>query len=190
MSRTMIAILLIALAGCSTRTVVHDVPAGQADIKGIPFRVSVEQDLMVYRLKDDADEYELVSVTRKQFVDMSRLYSINFKGDTFASRSLKVGHYPDNTLKSMQLVSTDATPATIEAVSGAISGVNTAEATRKTTALTNAKAVVDADKAVRDAQKDLDALPPGTSEETRGIYQRILDSAKQQAAAARAAAGV
>lgn len=181
---------VMMLMGCSTRTVVTDISGPDVtDIRGIPFRVSVDQKLTIYRLKDDTDDYEEVSVSQHRLADQSRLYAINFSGGVFASRSLKVSQNPDNTLKTMALTTTDQTSAIIEALSGAASGLTGADTSKRTAALNSAKAIVEADKAVRDAQKDLDALPAATSAETRAIYERILESAKQQGAAARTAAG-
>jgi len=143
----------------------------------------------VYRLKDDDDSYTLVAVSKQRLADTSRLFAVNYQGMTFATNSLKVVQNSDNTLKSVQVTSTDNTPGTIDSLTGAVSSARAADVAQKAAALAAAKGVVDADKAVRDAQKELDALPSTTSAETRALYEKLLESAKQQAAVARAAAG-
>jgi hypothetical protein len=181
---------LALLAGCSAKPVVTDITSSQsATLKGIPFRLSTDHEVLVYRLKDDEDEYTLVASSRQRLADTTRLYAMNYKGSTFATNSLKVVQNADNTLKSVQVTSTDSTPGTIDSLTSAVGSVKAAETAQKAAALAAAKAVVEADKAVRDAQKELDALASTTAPETRALYEKLLESAKQQAAVARAAAG-
>lgn len=184
MRKMLLVSALLGLSGCAARTVVTDISAAKATVAGVPFRLSVDQKVMIYQLNNKTDEYELMSSTVQRLADPSRLYAVNFSGGPFATKGLKVSQYPDNTLKLVQMNSTNNAPAAIDAVTSVLS----AEATRNSAAVANAKAVVDADKAVRDAQKELDALPVGTSAETRALYEMILASAKQQALTARKAA--
>jgi hypothetical protein len=153
-------------------------------VAGIPFRLTTDQRVMIFQLDNDTDKYELMSASVQSLADLSHLYAVNFSGAPFATKGLKVSQYPDNTLKLVQLTSATTAPAAIDGVTG----IFAAEAARSSTAVTNAKAVVEADKAVRDAQKDLDALPAGTSGETRALYEAILASARNQAQIARRAA--
>lgn len=185
-----VALLSLAwLAACSTKPVVTEVALDTKAPAGIPFRLSTDHEVRVYRLKDDDDAYTLVAQSKQRLADTSRLFAINYEGMTFATNSLKVVQNGDNTLKVVTVTSTDNTPGTIDSLTSAVSSVRAAEAAQKTAAVNAAKAVADADKAVRDAQKDLDALPSTTSPETRALYEKLLESAKQQAAVARAAAG-
>ncbi|RZL04171.1 MAG: hypothetical protein EOP36_01680 [Rubrivivax sp.] len=186
-------LLVAMLSGCSTKPMVHDITASlnksaNAEIQGIPFRVYTDHQVSIYVLSDEEDTYEKVSKSTQRLADMNRLFALNYSGGPFATNQLKVVENSDNTLKSMGLTSTDTSDKTIDAITSAVNGQTSAQAAKKANALTAAKAVVDADKAVRDAQKDLDALPSTASAETRALYERILESAKQQATAARAAA--
>jgi len=177
------------LAGCSTKPVVTEISPDASAPPGIPFRISTDHEVRVYRLKDDDDGYTLVAQSKQRLADTGRLFAINYAGMTFATNSLKVVQNGDNTLRMVTVTSTDSTPGTIDSLTSAVNSVRAAEVAQKTAAVNAAKAVVDADKAVRDAQKDLDALPSTTSPETRALYEKLLESAKQQAAVARAAAG-
>lgn len=189
-SRVLITLAALTwLSGCSTKPVVTEIALDNRNPPGIPFRLTTDQEVRVYRLEDDEDKYDEVARSRQRMADTSRLFAINYRGMPFATSSLKVIQYADNTVKTMGVTSTDNTPGTLDSLTGAVSSVRAAELAKKTAALNAAKAVVDADKAVRDAQKDLDSLPSTTSAETRASYEKLLESAKQQAAAARAAAG-
>lgn len=180
---------LACVAGCSTKPVVTEIPLNTKTPPGIPFRLMTDHEVRVYRLKDDDDGYTLVAQSKQRLADTGRLFAVNYEGMTFATNSLKVVQNADNTLKLVTVTSTDNTPGTIDSLSSAVSSVRAAEVAQRTAAVNAAKAVVDADKAVRDAQKDLDALASTTSPETRALYEKLLESAKQQAAVARAAAG-
>lgn len=188
MRHFLLALAAIAVSGCSTRPIVTDVSGEQKIINGVPFRLTADHVVRIYRLSDDTDEYQLVSQTNQRLADLRRLYAISFQGDTFATRSLHLVENADNTLSKMELSATDNAASTLDAVSNALTNRQTADAAKKASDLTNAKAILDADKAVRDAQKDLDGLPSTASDETRALYEQILTSAKQAAAAARSVA--
>lgn len=190
MKNTLLIAVLIALSGCSAKPLVREITELSGDkVAGIPFRIAADHVVEIWQLKDDEDDYTIVAVAQQRMADSSRLFSMNYEGGPFGSRFLKVVQNADNTLKSVQITSTDTTSQTLDSLSSTLTGFTTADAAKKTAALAGAKSMVEADKAVRDAQKDLDALPATTSAETRAIYERILDSAKQQAAAARASVG-
>jgi vacuolar-type H+-ATPase subunit H len=190
--QTALALVLVAvfgLVGCSTKPAIFEIALNTAAPAGVPFRMTTDKEVLVYRLNDEANTYTLVAKGQQRLADTTKLFVINYEGMVFASNSLKVSQNPDNTMKSMQVTSVDSTASTIDAASSAISSFRNAETAQKNAAVTAAKAVADADKAVRDAQKDLDGLPSSTSAETRALYEKLLESAKQQAAMARAAAG-
>jgi hypothetical protein len=188
--RVLLLTLLLALSACSTKPVVTDVSGPDVKtIPGIPFRLTADQTVSIYRLEDDKDEYKLVSETNQRLADQRRLYAISIKGDTFATRSLHVVLNGDNTLSKVELSSSDTSGAVVDSLTGALAAKTTADNAKKAAGLTNANAILAADKAVADAQAALDALPATTTAETRALYEQILASAKQAAAAARAAGG-
>ena len=121
MNVTAFAILVLGsffgLTGCSTKPVVTDITGSTAtSLAGIPFRLSTDHEVRVYRLKDDDDSYALVAVSKQRLADTSRLFAMNYQGMTFATNSLKVVQNGDNTLKSVQVTSTDSTPGTIDSL--------------------------------------------------------------------------
>lgn len=186
----LVALALPCLFGCSTKPVVYDITStlnstSSTKIEGVPFRIHTDHRVTIFGLSDDSDKYTKLAQSTQRLADMNRLFAINYSGGPFATNMLKVVQNSDNTLKSMALASTDTSDKTIDAITSAVTG----NAAKKTAAVTSAKAVVEGDKAVRDAQKELDALPNTASTDTRALYERILESAKEQAAAARAAAG-
>jgi hypothetical protein len=89
----------------------------------------------------------------------------------------------------MQVAGTDATAATLDAATGGLTGVTSARTAAETADLADAKAVLDGDKAVKEAQDALAGLAPITSDDTKAAYQRVLDSAREAAAVARRNAG-
>lgn len=182
-------LVLAALYGCATKPRVTDVSGDQTVIDGIPFRVSADHLVRIYRWSEETDKYELVSQTNQRLADQRRLYALSFTGDTFATRSLHVVENADNTLSKMGLAAQDSTPAALDAVSAAVTNRRTAESAKQAAIVSHAGAVLSADKAVRDAQQDLDELPSTTSAATRALHEQILVSAVQAAAAVRAAGG-
>jgi hypothetical protein len=188
--RVLLFTLLLALGACSTKPIVTDVSGPNVKtFPGIPFRLTADQTVSIYRLEDDKDEYKLVSQTNQRLVDPRRLYAISIRGDTFATRSLHVVLNGDNTLNKVELSSSDNSGAVVDSPTSALTAKTTADNAKTAAGLTNANAVLAADKAVADAQAALDGLTATTSAETRALYAQILASAKQAAAAARAAGG-
>lgn len=185
------AALFPVLSGCSTKPAVYDISntltaTTEVKVEGYPFRVTADHQVTIFVLSDESDKYTKVAASKQRLADQNRLFAMNYSGGPFATNTLKVVHNSDATLKSMSLTSSDTSDKTIDAITSAVTG----NATKKTAAVASAKAVVEADKAVRDAQKELDELPSTASAERRALQERILESAKEQAAAARAAAGI
>jgi hypothetical protein len=192
-SRAMIAAAAVAtLVGCSAKPVVTDVSelGSGAHLAGVPFRVKTPHILRIYKLNEERDNYVEVASSSQPFANQQKLYALNIVGAPFSTRSLALSQNPDNTLKKMQVVGSDNSSGVIDAVTTALTGVAKADTDRKTAALTNSKAIVDADKAVRDAEKDLSGLSATASAESRALYENVLNSAKRQNNSARSAAGL
>ena len=181
--RIAIVMLALVLAACSTKPVVTDITGAEdkMSIPGVPFRVKQQYVTHIYKLDEDKDAYSEVSRSLQLFPNLEKLYTISFQGDLFATRSIQVGENSDNTLKSIQVTSTNNTSALLDAVNSGFSGVTKAEADKKALQLTNDKAALDAIKAVKDAQKDLDSLSATASADTVYAYQQAVIAAKRQA---------
>jgi len=195
MNRGTVASILLAVAlacGCSSAPRVTDVSNWEDKkvIEGFPFRVRVPQSVQVFKLSADGTSYEEVSATRDLLADRHKLYAIDAVSLPFSSPALKVTHAPDNTLKVVKLTTTNSADKGLEAINTAVSSVTKAQSDKAAAALTGNSAIATAEKAVRDAQKDLDSLVAGTPDSTRAAYQAYLDSAKRQANAAYRAAGL
>lgn len=178
----------IVLAACSTHPAairISDSPAAGASFDGVPMRVKTEQTVQLWRLNPETDEYEKVSETRQVLADQQRLYAVDVVSGPFASPTLHVTEYPDNTPSSVEAAGTENTSGAIDAATGVVSGLSTARNANVTACQTARAAVVTQDQAIATARASYDALPATATPELRAAYQAVID--KAQAAAAYAA---
>ena len=191
--RVLVAALVVGSTACSTHPVVTDISGLRgtgADLPGLPFRVKSQQVIHIFKYDEVTDKYNEVAVVQQLLTEQSKLYALNYRGDVFANRGLNISENADNTLKSMEVSSTSGgTSSLIDSATTTLTGVTSAENTKKAANLTTATAVVTADNAVTTAQTALDGLPSTISPDARSTYQNALESAKRADNAARISAG-
>lgn len=173
----------LCLSGCASTPVATSVSGTPAAFSGLPFRIHAQQTARVFVRQYDGN-YTEVSRAAAMLTDFNRTFALDVHSGPLASPSLTLQMNSDNTLKSVEIAGTDQTPATLDAATSAVSGVQTLDKARATDRLTHAQAVVTANNAVVTAQAALVALPATASPQTKQIYQDALDAAKGAAAVA------
>jgi hypothetical protein len=193
MMRTLLfAVTCASLVACSATAVVSRPGAG-GTLVGVPVRVKRDQIVRVFRYDPEQDTYVEVSSSHQMLADQSQLYAVDVHTQVFASPSLHVAENPDNTLKSVQVTSSQNTSGAIDAATTVVSGMTTARTTNATAAATavtaqNAKnttcqtanaAAVTADQALATARSGYDQLAADATQELRDSYLQVIKSAQQ-----------
>jgi hypothetical protein len=182
------------LSACSATTVVSRVDVKEP-MTGVPVRVKRDQLVRLYRYDVEKDAYVEVSTAHQNLADQDRLYAIDVHTQAFASPGLHISENPDNTLKSVQVTSSQNASGAIDAVTTGVTGVTTERTAARTAAATavtaqNTKnaacqtsnaAAVTADQALATARAAYDGLPHTATQELRDSYLQVIKSAQQAA---------
>lgn len=172
------------LAQIDTQPVTNRPVLGSA-FKGIPMRVKTQQIVEIWHLDPKSQTYILVAEGRQVLADQKHLYAVNVISGPFASPQLNVSENPDNTLKSIEVASTENNSGAIDAATAAVAGVSTVEGGKFTACSTANATLLSANQAVATAQAAYDALSPTASQSLKDAYQAVIAKAQAQAAYAR-----
>jgi hypothetical protein len=185
-----LATLLIAfcLVGCAAKPVVMSIaPQGAGPVNGIPLRVKTDQIVQVWQYDPDQG-YVLVAAAHQSLADPHRLFVVDVSTYPFASPGLHLTENPDNTLKSIEVSSTENQSGALAEVATGITSVTSANTTRATACQTAIGGALTADQAVATAQASLDQVPPTASDALKTAYRNVIASAQTAAMGAHARA--
>jgi len=188
MIRHIILCVALLIAGCATRPSViriSDAPETDKPFDGVPMRLKTEQRVQLWRLDPDTGNYELVMERRQVLADQQRLYAINVVSWPFASPTLHITQFADNTPKLVQAAGSENASGALDAATNVVTGVATARNGNYTACQTARAAGTTQDQAAASAKAALDALPATATPELRQAYQTIYEKAQEAAKFAR-----
>jgi hypothetical protein len=185
--RRTILVLTVALASgsCSTTPAITMVGDGGV-IAGVPVRIKTEYIVHVFqrnpeKLESATDYFTEVASSHQVLADQQRLFAIDVTSAPFGSPGLNVQEYADNSLKSIEVTSTQNQSGAIDAVSTALTGVTTAQNQRAAACQTSNSAALQSDQALASARSSYDGLPASATPQLRAAYQQVIASAQASA---------
>jgi|SRR5882672_9854575 len=203
----MIRLLLLACTTCAglcacAATPVVSRPANNDQLAGVPLRLKRDQIVRVFHYDLENDKYVEVSSSHAMLAEQSQLYAVDVHTQLFASPSLHVAENPDNTLKSVQVTSSQNASGAIDAATTVVNGITTARTANTTAAAAavtakNTKnstcqaanaAAVSADQDLAAARAAYDQLAADATQELRDAYLQVIKSAQQASDYAHSAA--
>ena len=169
---------LFALAGCSAKPVitnVSNIELGKT-LPGLPMRVKTETIAHIYRFNPENSSndqlYTEVSDAKQVLANFDQLFVVDVVTWPFVSPGLHVTEYSDNTLKSINITSTENQSGIIDAATQGLTGFTTAQNAKATACQTSNTAVVTADQALASARASYDALPVTATSQLKAAYQQ------------------
>jgi hypothetical protein len=151
-------------------------------------RMKTEQIVQVWRRDAYNGSYNKVASFHQVLADPRHLFAIDVSAYPFASPGLRITENSDNSLKSMEVSSTENESGAISAAATGLTNVNTARTTAAAACQTAIGGTLAADQAVAAAQATLDALDATASSELRLADRQVLASAQAAAKTAHAKA--
>lgn len=168
----------LTLIACSAKPVVKMVDPDR-EISGVPMRIKTDQIVHIFRLNLENDQYAEVSSIHQVLADQTRLFAVDVESWPFASPGLRITENPDNTLRQIQISSTQNQSGAIDAATQGLTGVTAARNARTTACQTSNSAALTASQAVATAQGQYDQLPATATPQQRAALKQVIANAQQ-----------
>lgn len=143
----------IAVYGCSAKVKIAELPLQPSDgakIDGLPFRVSEQYSVELY--KKTADGYQLIQQTQMVLPNQKKLYVLRHKGGPLSDSSTKFKLNENGTLQSVALTSESRVDEQLSALATGLDNANAAIAAADAADAAAQKKDADAVSGAEDAQ--------------------------------------